>query len=92
MVSNSELTGGAGHFYFRTVHQEKVHGSSPRSGLAELPSTHSAALVLLYAGSVGSSATAYGLTKLLLCWHNNRLRLPSRRLLQLREYYFNVIV
>jgi hypothetical protein len=54
--------------------------------LSELPFARTAALVLYYADSFWSSATAYGLTKLLLYWHDNRQRLPIRRLLCLLEY------
>jgi hypothetical protein len=48
--------------------------------LSESPYARTAAQVRLYAGSFGSSAIAYGLTKLLLCRHDNRQRSPFRRL------------
>jgi hypothetical protein len=51
-----------------------------------LPYPHTAAPVLHYADSCGASATAYGPTRLLLYWHDNRQRLPIRRLLYLLEY------
>jgi hypothetical protein len=43
-----------------------------------LATAYAAVLELLEAGSFGASDTAYGLTKLLLCWHDNR---PINRLL-----------
>jgi hypothetical protein len=42
--------------------------------------------VLHYAGSFRPSATAYGLTTLLLYWHDNRQRLPIHRLLCLLDF------
>jgi hypothetical protein len=56
-----------------------------------LPCAHTAAPVLHYADSCGASATAYGLTRLLPYWHDNRQRLPIRRLLCLLDTH-NVIV
>jgi hypothetical protein len=54
--------------------------------ISELLFARTAALVLHYADSFGSSATTYGLTKLLLYWHDNRQSLPIHRLLCLLEY------
>jgi hypothetical protein len=59
------------------VRLEEVLWRSSRSCLSELPSARTAALVLLYTSSSGSSATTYGLTKLLLHWHDNRQRLST---------------
>jgi hypothetical protein len=52
----------------------------------ESPCARTGAPVLHYADSFGSSATAYGLTKLLLHWHDCHQRLLIRRLLCLLEY------
>jgi hypothetical protein len=53
-----------------------------------LSRTRTAALVQLYAGSFWSSPIAYGLTKLLPYWQDNRQRLPIRCLLCLLEYSY----
>jgi hypothetical protein len=67
------------------VHLEKVLWRSYVSYLSELPCARTEALALHYGGSFGSSATTYGPIKLLLHWHDNRQRLPIRRLLSLLE-------
>jgi hypothetical protein len=57
--------------------QEQVLLSSLRRCISELTSARTAALVPVYAGSFRSSGAAYGLTKLLLYWHDNHCRLLS---------------
>jgi hypothetical protein len=62
------------------LHLEQVLQSFPRGYLSELSSLHISAPVLLSGSFFGSSGTAFSLTKILMCWQDNRRRLPSAAL------------